>query len=275
MSLRPLSARGTPRPWSLRRALAQALLLSLMPLGIASAQPMASTQPTGYVQVTRDKTDIRCIGRNKEKCMTAVKGTVLEVLYVEGDRYNHQNSNWYWVLLPPDYWGRRRTGWVRGNVVEHFQPPKPPPPPAPKASLAEAPPRDPRDTPTPAPVEQAPAVRPVVTEVVVNFEFGKSALTDEARRKLDGAFVKPTSSAQGLAIIAIEGHTDWVGREAYNERLGLARAESVKRYLTERLGMPADRLNVVSYGETRPVASNTTREGRAQNRRVMIQVGGS
>jgi len=248
------------------RALTQALLLCLVPLGIASAQPYSR------VEVTRDKTDIRCIGRNKEKCMTASKGTVLEVLYVEGDRYNHRDSNWYWVLLPPDHLGRRRTGWVRGNVVEHVPPPQPTMP-ASNASLAEGPPHAPSDTP-PVPVEAAPAAAPVVTEVVVNFEFAKSALTDEARRKLDGAFVKPTPTAQGLAVIALEGHTDSIGREGYNERLGLARAEAVKRYLTERLGIPAGRINVVSYGETRPVAPNTTREGRAQNRRVVIQVGG-
>lgn len=271
MSRRSMSAHGTPRPWSLRRALTQALLLSLISVGIASAQT-AAPQLYRFVQVTRDGTDIRCIGRNKEKCMTASKGTLLEVLYVEGDRYNHQNSNWYWVLLPPDHLGRRRTGWVRGNVIEHV--PLPPPMPVSNASLVEAPIPEPSETTTTGPVAEAQAVRPAVTEVVVNFEFAKSALTDEARRKLDGAFVKPTSSAQGLAVIALEGHTDSVGREAYNERLGLARAQSVKRYLTERLGIPADRINVVSYGETRPVAPNTTREGRAQNRRVVIQVGG-
>ncbi len=280
MSLRPLS-HGTPHPWSLRRVLAQALLLSLILLGIASAQPsIGLAQPHGFVQVTRDRTDIRCIGRTKEKCMTASKGTVLEVLYVEGDRYNHRSSNWYWVLLPPDHWGRRRTGWVRGNVVEHVQPPQPmptvkEPPPASNASLTETQPNEPRDaaTATTTPIEEVPAVRAAVTEVVVNFDFDKSALTDEARRKLDSAFVSPASHAQGLAVIALEGHTDSIGPEAYNQRLGLARAETVKRYLM-KLGIPAERINVVSYGETRPAAPNTTREGRALNRRVVIQVGG-
>ncbi len=270
MSLRLLSAHGV---------LTQALLLSLMPLGIASAQPvMGVAQPHGFVQVTRDRTDIRCIGRTKEKCMTASKGTVLEVLFVEGDRYNHRNSNWYWVLLPPDHWGRRRTGWVRGNVIEHVAPPQPTPAskePAPvsNASLTETPPNEPRDTTAATPVVEVPEVAPAVTEVVVNFDFDKSTLTDEARRKLDSAFVKPTSTAQGLAVIALEGHTDSIGSEAYNQRLGQARAESVKRYLI-KLGIPAERINVVSYGETRPVAPNTTREGRALNRRVVMQVGG-
>jgi OOP family OmpA-OmpF porin len=261
----------------LRRALAPALLLGLLPLGLASAQPVPLTPPTGRVQITKDKVDIRCIGRNKEKCMTATKGTIFEVLYVDGDRYNHKNSNWYWVLLPPDYYGRRRTGWVKGNAVEHVAPP-PPAPAAVKANVADtpAPAAAPEATATTGPAENVPALRPVVTEVVVNFEFNKSALTEEARSKLDAAFAgkQPTASnTQALAVIALEGHTDSIGREGYNQRLGQARAESVKRYLV-RLGIPADRMTVISYGETRPIAPNTTRAGRAENRRVMIQVGG-
>ena len=58
-------------------------------------------------------------------------------------------------------------------------------------------------------------------------------------------------------------------------QLGLARAETVKRYLTERLQIPAERISVVSYGERDPVAPNTTRRGRAQNRRVVVKGDGS
>jgi outer membrane protein OmpA-like peptidoglycan-associated protein len=269
-----MSAHVTPRPWSLRRAFTQALLLSLIPLGTASAQPY------GFVQVTRDRIDIDCFGRKNEVCMTAPRGTVLEVLYIDGDRYNHRKSNWYWVLLPPDRWGRRRTGWIRGNAIEHVQPP-PQPTPASKASLVEVPQAlnarlDPRETMMPARVEEVPAVRPTISisDVVLNFEFGKSALTYEARHKLDSAIVRSTSNTQGVDV-ALEGHADWIGREAYNEQLGLARAETVKRYLTEQLGIPVERISVVSYGESDPVAPNTTREGRARNRRVVIKGGGS
>jgi outer membrane protein OmpA-like peptidoglycan-associated protein len=282
MKTRPLSAHVTPRPWSLSRAFTQALLLSLIPLGTASAQPSlatASEQPYGFVRVTRDRTDIECFVRRMEveTCMTATKGTVLEVLYIDGDRYKHRNSNRYWILLPTDEWGRRVTGWIRGNAIEHIQPP-PQPAPASKASLAEVPKaldarREPRETPMSAPVEEAPA-RPLVSDVILNFEFGKSRLTDEARHKLDGAIVSPTSKTRGLAV-AVEGHADWVGTESYNDQLGLARAETVKRYLTEQWGIPVDRISVVSYGETDPVAPNTTREGRARNRRVVIKGGGS
>jgi OOP family OmpA-OmpF porin len=260
---------------ALRRALTQALLLTLIPLATASAQQLPQ-QPWGSVRVTHDKTKIECFAKKKAVCMTAPKGTVLEVLYVEGDRYNHRNSNRYWIMLPPDKWGRRVTGWIRGNAIEHVQPP---PAPALNASLTKAPETDAKpETPVTAPVEKAPAVRAAIPDVVLHFEFGKSALTDEARRTLESAMVKPTptsaSTVQGVTI-ELEGHTDWVGSEAYNERLGQARGETVKRYLSERLGFPADRISVVSYGERDPVASNTTKAGRAQNRRVVIKSGGS
>jgi outer membrane protein OmpA-like peptidoglycan-associated protein len=267
MEIRPMSAHVTPRPWSLRRAFTQALLLGLIPLGTASAQPY------GFVRVTHDRTNIECFGRRGAVCMTASKGTVLEVLFTDGSRYDHRKSNRYWILLPPDRWGRRVTGWIRGNAVEHIQPP---PLPAAKASLTEVPRElDKRhDTPMPAPVGEVPAARPVISNIVVNFEFGKSTLTDEARRKLDRAILRPAPNVQGLAV-ELEGHADWIGPEAYNEQLGLARAETVKRYLTEQLQIPAERISVISYGERNPVAPNTTREGRAQNRRVVVKGDGS
>ena len=159
METRPLSAHVAPRRWSLGRVFTQALLLSLIPLGTAAAQP----PPYAAVQVTRDKTDIPCFGRPHRTCMTAQEGTVLEVLFIDGDRYNHRNSNWYWVLLPRDEWGRRVTGWIRGDDIAHV----PPPPPtlaASQANLSEAPRtadarNEPRNTAMAAPVAEAPAAR--------------------------------------------------------------------------------------------------------------------
>ena len=264
----------TPRGWSLIRAGAQALLLGLITLGTASAQPPAP-QLYGFVRVTHDGTRIPCFAKKTAVCMTAPKGTLLEVLYVEGDRYNRKDANRYWIMLPPDRWGRRVTGWIRGSAIEHVPLP---PPTALTASVADAPrPPDTHDTPprAPVPVEKvAPAARPVIADVVLNFEFGKSALTDEARRKLDGAMLTPAPNTQGLTI-ELEGHADWVGTQAYNDRLGLARAQTVKRYLTEHFGVPAEGISVVSYGERDPIAPNTTRDGRARNRRVVIKGGGS
>ena len=68
--------------------------------------------------------------------------------------------------------------------------------------------------------------------------------------------------------VEIHGHTDWVGSEAYNMKLGLRRAEAVKKYLIEQDGITGENLITKSFGESQPVATNETKEGRAQNRRI-------
>jgi outer membrane protein OmpA-like peptidoglycan-associated protein len=73
-------------------------------------------------------------------------------------------------------------------------------------------------------------------------------------------------------FIEIEGHTDNVGTPLINERIGMERAESVKRYLYEQHQIPLHKMNVISYGEEKPVAPNNKRDGRAQNRRVVVKV---
>lgn len=269
----------TPSPLSLRRALIQALLLSVLPLATAFAQ----SGP--FVQVTRDGTDIRPTRRpTSDVLMTASRGTVLEVIHIDGNRYAHRDSNWYLVLLPRDSWGDRPSGWIRGDaVVEHVPPPQPAP--APQASVAQAPqvPSVPQEqqarhepsamaAPEAARVETVRPAQPVVSDVVLHFDFGKSQLTDEARARLASAVAMLKANAQGMSV-ALEGHADWTGPEAYNERLGLARAETVRQYLAEQLRIPADQLSVVSYGENSPTAPNTTQEGRARNRRVLVKVG--
>src|SRR5258708_7710914 len=70
----------------------------------------------------------------------------------------------------------------------------------------------------------------------------------------------------------IDGHPDSVGDKTYNEKLGLERAEAVKRYLYESHQIPLHKMNVISYGEDTPVAETKTKVGRAQNRRVVIRV---
>ena len=73
-------------------------------------------------------------------------------------------------------------------------------------------------------------------------------------------------------FIEIEGHTDNVGDKVINEKIGMERAEAVKRYLFEQHQIPLHKMNVISYGEDKPVAPNNTRDGRAQNRRVVVKV---
>ena len=70
----------------------------------------------------------------------------------------------------------------------------------------------------------------------------------------------------------VSGHTDSVGNPRANEALGLKRAEAVKRYLYETHQVPLHKINVISYGPDKPIAPNTTRDGRAKNRRVVIKV---
>ena len=266
----------TARRSSLRCALLPAVVLSLLPVGTAFAQSLP------YVRVTHDKTEINSLRQTADVKMTAPKGVVLEVIYIEGDRYAHKDSNWYWVLLPKDPWATRPAGWIRGDAVELVpQSTQAESAPAP-ASVAAAPQvQASRNRPSEivaasdsVPVRETPvaAVRPIISDVVLNFQFGRSELTDEAKGKLASAVTMPPAQARSTSV-ALEGHADWVGSEGYNERLGLARAEAVRRYLAEHLQIPADQISVVSYGETSPSAPNTTREGRATNRRVVIKVG--
>jgi len=104
-----------------------------------------------------------------------------------------------------------------------------------------------------------------------NFDFGKAALPETARTRVDQMISQLKASTQNI-YIEIEGHTDNVGSNETNERLGLERAEAVKRYLYEQHQVPLHKINVISYGEAKPVAPNNTRDGRAQNRRVVVRV---
>jgi outer membrane protein OmpA-like peptidoglycan-associated protein len=104
-----------------------------------------------------------------------------------------------------------------------------------------------------------------------NFKFAKTELPQEAKSRIDQMINQLKSDPKGI-YIEIEGHTDNVGSHQLNERLGLERAEAVKRYIYEQHQVPLHKMNVISYGEDKPVAPNKTRDGRAQNRRVVIRV---
>ena len=111
----------------------------------------------------------------------------------------------------------------------------------------------------------------VLSEDKGNFKFGQATMPDEAKAELDELVNRLKAEPNG-GFIEIEGHTVNVGAEAYNEQLGLERAENVKRYLYEQHQVPLHKINVISYGEDKPIAPNDTRDGRAQNRRVVIRV---
>ena len=120
------------------------------------------------------------------------------------------------------------------------------------------------------------ASRRLVYEVTLsedqgNFKFGRTDLPDEAKARLDELVTQLKADPQGV-YIEIEGHTDNVGSKALNDRLGMERAETVKRYLYEQHQVPLHKMNVISYGEDKPVSPNNKREGRAQNRRVVVRI---
>jgi outer membrane protein OmpA-like peptidoglycan-associated protein len=120
------------------------------------------------------------------------------------------------------------------------------------------------------------ASRKLIYEVTLsedqgNFAFGKWDLPDPAKARLDQVVADLKADPKAI-FIEVEGHTDNVGTPDVNERIGLERAESVKRYLYEQHQVPLHKINVISYGEDKPVAPNNTRDGRAQNRRVVVKI---
>lgn len=143
------------------------------------------------------------------------------------------------------------------------QPPPPPPPPPP---VAEAPP-----PPPPPPVERK-VQQHVTLQADTSFDFDKATLKPEGKAAIDDAVSK-----FGLAkvdSVTATGHTDSIGTPQYNEKLGLRRAQAVKDYMVSK-GVPADKIKAESKGETQPVATNKTKEGRAKNRRVEIDFAGT
>ncbi|MEQ1756847.1 MAG: OmpA family protein [Vicinamibacterales bacterium] len=120
------------------------------------------------------------------------------------------------------------------------------------------------------------SVKKLVNEVTLsedqgNFDFGKAELPDAAKARLDQV-VQQLKADPKLIWIEIEGHTDNVGSKETNERIGMDRAEAVKRYLYMQHQIPLHKINVITYGEDKPVSPNNTRQGRAQNRRVVVRV---
>jgi OOP family OmpA-OmpF porin len=104
------------------------------------------------------------------------------------------------------------------------------------------------------------------------FDFDRANLKPSAISALEDLVTK-LKSATVLNSVSITGHTDSIGSAAYNEKLSLRRAESVRNYLVDH-GIAADKLKIYGKGKTMPIADNRTAEGRAKNRRVEVEVDG-
>ena len=143
---------------------------------------------------------------------------------------------------------------VQYDFIEKEAPPAPPPAPAPPIVQKE---------------ELPPPTRRKIVLRSVYFEFDRSNIRPDAAPVLDEA--AGLLRDEGDISIVAEGHTDSIGSDAYNMKLGQRRADSVRNYLVNK-GISGKRIRTESYGESRPVATNETAEGRAQNRRVELRV---
>jgi OOP family OmpA-OmpF porin len=177
--------------------------------------------------------------------------------------------NKVWLLLVA-------LAFAAGCATEPAQPePKPAPPPAPKPAPPPAPkPAAPApvEKPKPAPEKPKPVAEKVTFAADVLFDFDKSVIKPEGRSKLDD--ISGKAKGVNLEVVIAIGHADSTGSDAYNQRLSVRRAESVKAYLVSK-GIEANRVYTEGKGEKQPVADNKTRDGRAKNRRVEIEVIGT
>jgi len=153
-----------------------------------------------------------------------------------------------------------------------LQPP-PPPPPAPAVAPPPPPPAAPPAAPPPPPAAApAPVAEKVTFATDTFFDFDKAVLKPESQAKLTD-LVEKTKGVNLEVIIAV-GHTDSTGPDSHNQKLSVRRADSVTNFLVEK-GIEKNRIYTEGKGPTQPIATNSTREGRAKNRRVEVEVVGT
>jgi len=151
------------------------------------------------------------------------------------------------------------TGYLICRAMQEEEAPPPPPPPAQRPAPAPAP--------APAPMPEAEEERIVLRGV--NFDFDRAEIRPDAAVILDEA-ASMLNDNPGRNV-SVAGHTDSVGTDAYNQSLSERRAAAVKDYLVSQ-GVDASRLSTSGYGESNPIASNDTADGRALNRRVELNL---
>jgi len=154
---------------------------------------------------------------------------------------------------------------VKAAPVAPARPAAPAAPSAPATPAAPAAPAAPARA-APASVRQA-----VVIQADALFDFDKSVLRPDGRKSIDDALAK--IRATDIEMVIATGHTDSVGSDAYNQKLSERRAAAVKDYLVSK-GIAASKITTIGKGESQPVATNKTAEGRQKNRRVDIEFKG-
>jgi outer membrane protein OmpA-like peptidoglycan-associated protein len=225
-----LQEAGWNKPWTYRSGIAAAVCGAIG----AGAGVGIQEARTGCGTVTQNGTTI-------SKSCTSI-----------GD--SNDNTFWLWGALIGAFSGAVLCG-VLGHVFLD---------PAETVALEAPPPPPPPPPPTAAPV---PVVKQRIVLRGVNFAFNSAELAPAALPVLDQA-AEILKANPGVEV-KVEGHTDSIGSEEYNQVLSVRRAESVYRYLVNR-GVDPERFQVEGFGKTRPIASNDTEAGRAQNRRVEL-----
>jgi OOP family OmpA-OmpF porin len=117
---------------------------------------------------------------------------------------------------------------------------------------------------------EAPAGKPIVIGAI-NFAFNKSDITPEAKKILDLIAASLTEQVNSSRTVDVTGNTDAIGSEKYNTKLGQDRADQAKAYLVSK-GVAESRVNARTAGESDPLAPNTSDNGRATNRRVLVML---
>jgi OOP family OmpA-OmpF porin len=184
-----------------------------------------------------------------------------------------QSKQGYWVQPSTDLVWKNASGqcwragyWTPSMAIAECDPdlmPKVAPPPPPPVV---------KPAPKPAPAKPKPVAEKVTLAADVLFDFDKAVLKNEGKAKLDDLATKVR--AINLEVVIAIGHTDSIGSDAYNQKLSVRRAESVKAYLVSK-GVEPNRIYTEGKGEKQPVASNKTADGRQKNRRVEIEVIGT
>ena len=193
-----------------------------------------------------------------------------------------QSKDGYWTQGGGPIWKNavgqcwKSNYWTPAMAIEECDPDlvkKPAPAPAkPAPAPAPAKPAPAPEKPKPAPEKPKPVAEKVTLAADVLFDFDKAVLKNEGKTKLDDLADKVKGI--NLEVVIAIGHTDSIGSDAYNQKLSVRRAESVKAYLVSK-GVEPNRVYTEGKGEKQPVASNKTKDGRQKNRRVEIEVIGT
>lgn len=225
-------------------------IFNILPDGVLVPFLAAGVGGIHYTDATDDTTDGRYnkfamdYGAGLKWFITeniALRGDVRHIIPING----HQNNLLATVGLTLAFGGEKK-------VVEPLPEPVPEP--------VVAPPPPPPPAPAPEIIEKG------KTTLKVLFDFDKSIIKKGSFGDVDN-LVGVMKNYPDLNV-AIEGHTDYIGTNAYNQKLSQRRADAVKKYMVEKGGIDAKRLKAIGYGEEKPIADNKTKEGRAQNRRV-------